>query len=399
MKKIIEEYINKVLEFGCNIQNGDSLVVTSMMNIDELKKAVLEVKDKYGINQLIFLDQDRIKLYKFLKSNPKEEEIKQYVQHLPKLKDPHRTKILYAIDDDYSSSYRNIIDNYKKLYGIYDYEDYQTNKEFWSTFNEKCVTLFTWPDEHWAKSLLGSEDDLDKLWMLINQTIPDRSELLDIIKRHKEIRRKLNELAIKNLHFYTQSGTDLSIGLSDKSIWLSEPTTLNECEYFYNFPSYEIYTSPDCNTAEGKVSVIKPSHLDGKKINYANLKFEKGKCVSAESDNEKWNQAVMNENNHLTRIGEIALVSKKTPIAKLNRPLNSLLLDENSGCHLALGNSIDKCIDLPESILNEGKKMDYGFYNSSHHQDLVFGDDSVTVEAETSNSGKKLLLENGRWKI
>lgn len=74
-------------------------------------------------------------------------------------------------------------------------------------------------------------------------------------------------------------------------------------------------------------------------------------------------------------------------------------MDENSGCHLALGNSIDKCIDLPESILNEGKKMDYVFYNSSHHQDLVFGDDSVTVEAETSNSGKKLLLENGRWKI
>ena len=46
-------------------------------------------------------------------------------------------------------------------------------------------------------------------------------------------------------------------------------------------------------------------------VNISTIFHEKGKCVSAESDNEKWNQAVMNENNHLTRIGEIALVSKK----------------------------------------------------------------------------------------
>ncbi len=101
----------------------------------------------------------------------------------------------------------------------------------------------------------------------------------------------------------------------------------------------------------------------------------------------------------MNRIGEIALVSQVTPLAKSEDFYDSVMLDENSGCHFALGNSINERIGVEKEKLNEKGARYYKYNTSKYHTDLVFGDDSVSVEAETKCKKKVLLMEKGIWKI
>ena len=101
----------------------------------------------------------------------------------------------------------------------------------------------------------------------------------------------------------------------------------------------------------------------------------------------------------MDRIGEIAIVPHDSPVARTNRVYDSLLLDENSGCHLALGDSFTKCIKVPKELLENKGFSYYKFNQSNWHQDLVFGNESTFIEATTKNKRRILLMEHGKWRI
>ena len=62
------------------------------------------------------------------------------------------------------------------------------------------------------------------------------------------------------------------------------------------------------------------------------------------------------------------------------------ILNENTGCHLALGYAYEYGIkDL--RLIN----------NSDHHVDLVFGDDSTNCIGITRNGERIVLFENGKY--
>ena len=236
------------------------------------------------------------------------------------------------------------------------------------------------------------------------KTIPNtEEELKEYIAKMKYLKEYLNSLDIRTLYFNTNSGTDFEVGLSEYSKWAIGNFTENQDDWF-NFPTYEVYTAPDTRFARGKVVIEKPSTFYGQVLKQGELIFEKGKVVEVMadagkemflSDNKKWKEWILKEENKLNQIGEIALVSIDTPLSKLNKTFNNLLLDENTGCHIALGYSLDECISLPDC----SKKEEYYFSDCAWHQDVVFGNDSINVECKTSTGKKKILMSNGIWKI
>lgn len=401
MEQSIENYVRKVLEIGCNVQKGDNLIVYSQTDVSEFEKVLLQIKDEYGINQVVFIRRNNKKIYDFLKNNPCDDDIKKRIIKYPMIKQKDITKIIDIIDDDHSGYYYKLCYEKYYLYEKYCKYDGEINKEIYNLFDTCLTTVINCPNNSWAKTLFGDEVyyKKDKLWNLFDKFIPDTPILKEQIRRLKEIKDYLNKETISQLYFYTNFGTELKVGLSRYSKWVSEPETKDGIEYFFNFPSYEIFTSPDYNSAEGKVVVTKPSSLYGEKIKNATLQFSQGKCVSCESDNDDWNEIILNTENDLYRIGEIALVSKTSPLAMMNMTFNSVLLDENAGCHLALGYALTECINLQKDILLQKGLKHYNFNSSSYHQDLVFGDDSITVEAKTKDKRKILLMEKGIWKI
>jgi len=398
MKNIIEDYLRKILEFGCNVQKDDNLIVYSNEEIPYFKETLLKIKDDYKINQIIFFNFNYEEIYNFLKTNPTEEEIRKYIYKYPKIKNPHKTKMISFYPNDYDGYY------YKLSYEMYEYTkkyskiDSEINKEIYEIWEKFPQTVTVWPTKSWAKNLLGSYDKIEELWILLSQAIPSKNKLLKTIEKLEYIRGYLNELSINELYFSTKLGTDFRIKLTKNSNWVALKKKKNNIEYFPNFPTYEIFTAPNYRAAEGKIIMTKPSVLYGMKIKEAELLFSKGRIITCQSDNEEWTQTIMNARNHLNRIGEIALVSSDSPLAELNRTFNSLILDENAGCHLALGYPIRECIKMSEEKLKEKGYKNYNFNDSNYHQDLIFGDQSIIVEAKTRNK-KMLILENGKWQI
>ena len=54
---------------------------------------------------------------------------------------------------------------------------------------------------------------------------------------------------------------------------------------------------------------------------------------------------------------------------------------------------------IPEIVLSNKGLTPYMVNESDFHQDLVFRNDSIIVEAGTEDKRKILLMENGSWKI
>ncbi len=337
-----------------------------------------------------------------------------------------KTKVIYSYDDGLKF---NEYDQ-KKYDELTDYY-YSVLREKYPNFfraisanlDDSLITVI--PNNNWKDRLRVKDFSL---WGMLNELVPsiNSTEYKLELERIKEIEAKLQDMQIRNLYFYTDKGTDLKIGLNGLSRWISEPSVQgnnvqNTSRLYHVFPSYEIYTSPDAFTAEGQIVITKPNNIE--RINKATLLFEKGKIVKGRTDNEKWIDLVFDEKSGLSRIGKISLVPITTPLNKIDIAKNleshhnlylthykgrsdlistgqfeETILDKNTGCHLTLGNASREATTLSTTGSREEMRKN-NFNISDYQQDLIFGDDSIVVEAETKDKKKVLLMEHGKFKI
>ena len=395
MEKIKKEYLRKILDASLYNRDYSTIIFRASFCLNEIKNIIEELKDEYHINNVLFIDFDNDKLKLFYDSNPTEQEIEKFI---PKLEVTGNVKIIYFINDetDYSKEYRNYFKKYYLHLKKYNEEVFGKIENL--SVSDKTVVAL--PNRKWAEALLGSQEKLDELWIKINKTLlrPNLAKK-EVEERIKQM-EKLNRMGIRNLTFYTDLGTDFRISLNSHSIWNCEPNNTGGILNFYNYPSYEIYTSPNCYSAEGKIVLSKKRRFYyGILVENAIFEFTRGRLIGCKSNSETFDSIVLNSANKMNRIGEIALVSQSSPLAQLGEFYDSTVLDENAGCHFALGDSIDACIGVEKEKLEEKGARYYRYNTSRYHTDLVFGDDSISVEAETKDKKKVLIMEKGKWKI
>ena len=401
MKKEIREYIKKVLEVGADIKENDALIIYMPEEMSDIEKIILELKEEYKIAEIIFIKTNYEKLYNFLSQNPTDTEILKFIETYPLLKQTEHIKKIYFNDglSEHCPYYRKIFNNYYDTYVRYLKINHEHNKDFFEQISPAPYILSSCPSKSWTLELFNDKTKINELWKLITKTIPSVEEFKKINQQQQKIAKYLNELKINSLHFYTDKGTDFDIKLTKYAKWITYPKEINQSKIYSNFPSYEIYTAPNYLSAEGKIILTKPSIINGcDKVYEATLIFSKGKAITCESNNETWNRVVLNKPNSMYRIGEIALVPNDTPISKLNQTFGEILLDENTGCHIALGDSLDECITTPKELLKTKGKKYYKFNVSEFHQDLTFGDETICVEA-TSKGKTRTLIRNGNWQL
>lgn len=388
LEKIINEYLTKILIFGCNIKPNDSLIVRIFDNNYLVEKVFLDLKQQLNIKEIVFERIDYKKVIDFLNTNPNDYEIKIFVNKISFKNYPLRIKLLNFITYTYNNYLEKFYehDNFKKFFLLYNQVNYDIKSKC-----GKNNTISFLPTKDLANKICNG--DLLTLFTMLNNAIGSNSDIENDIYKLNCIKKELNNININELFFYNKLGTELSIKLNPESIW----QTININDLNNNFPSYEVFTSPNSHSANGKIVISKPTFLyNGIRINTGYLVFKQGKVVSCNSDNDLWNKIVYYEKNNLNYVGEIALVSSDNNISKLNKIFNSVILEENSHCHLALGDSLNECINLDKSnIINKTK---YNFTNSLYHHDIVFGTSDMTVEAKCNGKIKTLLLD-GKWNI
>lgn len=132
----------------------------------------------------------------------------------------------------------------------------------------------------------------------------------------------------------------------------------------YNLPDGEVFTAPVKNSIEGTVTFNAPTEYDGENFKYVNLKFEKGKIISAECGENKTKRLneILNTDEGARYCGEFAFGLNPDIL----EPVGNTLFDEKiaGSFHLTPGACYDEVPNGNESAIHWDmvliQRMQYG---------------------------------------
>ena len=255
--------------------------------------------------------------------------------------------------------------------------------------------VVAYPNEGWAKAMFGSPE-VDRLWAVVAKAVrldePDPVASWDEhVSRLQERAATLTEHRFDALQF-SGPGTDLIVGLRSDASWLAAvDVTVEGIRHVANMPTEEVYTAPDARRTEGVVRSTRPLVIGGTVIRELELRFEGGRAVEVEADDNGAAIRTQTEADEgAARLGEIALVDRQGRIGPLGTIFYDTLLDENAASHIALGHGFAFAVDeddLPR--IND----------SAIHLDFMIGSPELDVTGVTCAGERVPVLRNGDWQL
>ncbi len=228
-------------------------------------------------------------------------------------------------------------------------------------------------------------DDPESDWELHNATFEKNLRLL-------------NEKRFVALHYTAENGTDLTVGLTDRHLWAGGcGETPDGHPFFPNIPTEEVFTSPDCERADGIVHSALPLIYHGNRIDGFWLRFEGGQVVDYDAVVGKDAlKSILAIDEGARRLGEVALISKNTPIRESETLFYDTLYDENASCHLALGIGFPECYEGGYDMTAEELRA-HGINTSSTHVDFMIGTDDMDIMGICADGTEIPVFVNGQW--
>ena len=256
--------------------------------------------------------------------------------------------------------------------------------------------------KQWADKLnLSSEDEL---WNLIfKMTLVDQEDVIkawdDKIKDNTQKRDLLNKLKLVKLKYKSKNGTDLEIGLPKNVIWwgAAKKSFDKTKDLIVNMPTEEVFTTPDRTKVNGIVCSSRPLPIKGKIIDEFKLTFKDGKVeeASASNDNDTLLELIKDLDG-MDHLGECAFVDYDSPISNINMIFNSILIDENASCHLALGKGFPSCIPNGE-LMGDHELLKNGINQSENHVDFMVGTPDLNITGTDLYGNEVPLFIDGNF--
>ena len=256
--------------------------------------------------------------------------------------------------------------------------------------------------KQWADKLnLSSEDEL---WNLIfKMTLVDQEDVIkawdDKIKDNTQKRDLLNKLKLVKLKYKSKNGTDLEIGLPKNVIWCgaAKKSFDKTKDLIVNMPTEEVFTTPDRTKVNGIVCSSRPLPIKGKIIDEFKLTFKDGKVeeASASNDNDTLLELIKDLDG-MDHLGECAFVDYDSPISNINMIFNSILIDENASCHLALGKGFPGCIPNGE-LMGDYELLKNGINQSKNHVDFMVGTPDLNITGTDLYGNEVPLFIDGNF--
>lgn len=109
-------------------------------------------------------------------------------------------------------------------------------------------------------------------------------------------------------------------------------------------------------------------------------------------------QYLMDNNENGKYLGEIAIVPYNTAISKSGLSYYNSLVDENAGCHMAIGNAYSKCIEGGMQMSKEELEA-AGLNVCAFHIDFVFGTAGTKIVAYKDNGEEMIIMDKGEFAI
>ncbi|WP_141502619.1 aminopeptidase [Paenibacillus luteus] len=259
----------------------------------------------------------------------------------------------------------------------------------------------------WAAKVFpeaGADEAVELLWKAIFDSVRLHAENpVKAWEEHNESLHSkgetLNQNRFQKLH-YTAPGTDLTIELPEKHIWVAAGSTnVNNVSFMANMPTEEVFTVPLKTGVNGYVSSTKPLSYGGNIIDRFKLTFENGRIVKVEAEDgqEILQQLVdIDEGSHY--LGEVALVPHESPISQSNILFYNTLFDENASNHLAIGSGYAFNIEGGKTMSPEELEAS-GVNASITHNDFMIGSSEMDIDGITKDGKVVPIFRKGNWAI
>ncbi|RKQ33965.1 aminopeptidase [Oceanobacillus halophilus] len=401
----LTQYAELAVQVGMNVQKGQYVLINTTTETLDFTRIVVKKAYEAGASRVEVNLTDEVIQRAFYEMAP-DDEFNRYPEWVVRQRDEliEKKGVLLWIDAENPDLLDGIsterIAKQQKAAGqaLENYRNAVTNDKIaWS--------IIAVPSKNWAKKVFPDkpeEEQVDALWDAIFHTVRiGDGDAVEKWKNHiTELEKKaklLNDKRYKKLH-YKAPGTELSIALPEKHIWLSgASTTPEETPFIANMPTEEVYTAPLKTGVNGYVSNTKPLVFQGNVIDDFKLTFENGKVVKAEAvKGEELLNELLQSDEGSSYLGEVALVPHQSPISSSNILFYNTLFDENASNHLALGDAYPTCVEGARD-LDKQAIQNLGLNTSITHEDFMIGNGEMDIDGELSDGTLEPIFRKGNW--
>ncbi|MFK3939235.1 aminopeptidase [Alkalihalobacillus sp. NPDC078783] len=266
-----------------------------------------------------------------------------------------------------------------------------------------AVPSFSWANKVFPH--LPREEALQLLWqqMLHGARADGDNPIKDWESHNREIEHRknsLNKSQFTALHFKNARGTDLTVGLPENHIFLGGSAMDREgIPFFPNIPTEEIFSAPHKNNVNGKLVAAKPLIYGGSIINDVSIAFKNGRIIDYDAASGKdVLQSLIETDEGSQYLGEIALVSNQSPLAQTNTLFYNTLFDENTACHIGIGNASPSNLHNGQYLSSEELEA-VGLNTSILHVNVAFGTEDMNVIGVYDDGKEVLLMKQGKFQV
>lgn len=399
------QYANLAVKVGVNIQPGQYLLINT--TVDAVEFARLVVKQAYaagaGLVEVKFTDGEIERAYY---EHAAEEEFTKFPEWIVKQREEliARKGALLWIDAEDPDLLTGIpVDRLSK-------QEKAAGKALEHYRNAVMKDEIAWsilavPSPKWAAKVfpqLPADQQVNALWDAIFKTvrIGDGDAVAKWTEHVTQLEARaalLNAKRYKKLH-YKAPGTDLTIELPDKHLWLTGGSkTPAGTTFIANMPTEEVYTLPLKFGVNGYVHNTKPLVYNGNIIDDFTLTFEQGKIVKAEAGvGQELLQELITVDEGSRYLGEVALVPHESPISASGILFYNTLFDENASNHLAIGEAYPTCYEGGRN-LEKGQLEALGINSSITHEDFMIGSGEMNIHGVLADGTIEPIFTKGRW--
>ncbi|MCC3372819.1 aminopeptidase [Cohnella sp. REN36] len=263
------------------------------------------------------------------------------------------------------------------------------------------------PSQAWAAKVFPDvpvDEAVDRLWQAIFDAVRLQAEdPVEAWGRHNDALhakvKLLNGKRFKQLR-YRAPGTDLTIGLNEKHVWVGASSERpNGLPFLANLPTEEVFTVPQKDAVDGYVSSTKPLSYGGNLIDGFKITFEKGRIVRVEArQGQEILEQLVQVDEGARYLGEVALVPHESPISRSNILFYHTLFDENASNHLAIGSGYAFNIEGGKTMSREELGA-HGVNESVTHVDFMIGSADMDIDGIAQDGSVVPIFRQGNWAV